>query len=418
MNGPFDCAGLRWWLPEGAVPDDALRRIAAAEAALAAGAPPLKHGRRKSGYRLALPGEDTGFLLKVNRYPVGRGEARRRVSKARRELARAERIHARGIATPLPVAAGERVTDGRIEACHLLVALLPGANDLRQHLAHDAGSPAERRRLAEAFGRFAREIHEAGLVQDDFQPNNFLVRMSPGGDPELWAIDFERARVLPFGRSVPRRARLRALAKLERELHGVPASQQMRFLRAYAGGERATARALSHRLARAVVRLARRDLAHLRRSARPGRRFAPLPGGAGLARPGLAPARLEPGEGTRIVPLSRPGARHARTQLARALLLAARGLAPVPRAVVWEPPSPRLVFAAGPRSSALVDPAARRVLARRLARYGRLLRPLEERDLDWAVDGTGRGIARLVATEAWDVRPRFGGRGGSAGPAR
>jgi hypothetical protein len=105
-------------------------------------------------------------------------------------------------------------------------------------------------------------------VQADFAPNNFLVRSS-GDGTEILPIDFERARIR---RHLGAAARRRMLAKLDRNLAGASAADRMRFLLAYADGDRRLARRWWRRLTPAAARLAARDLARLRRSSKAGGR--------------------------------------------------------------------------------------------------------------------------------------------------
>jgi len=448
MAEAIEEGGVRWWLGRGITPATARPRLRRALAALEAGAANLKRGRRKALYRLDLSGGgQPDHLLKVNAYP----DARWRRSKARLELERAEAVMARGIPTPLPLAAGERRRRGRLEACYLLVAIVPGACDLRERLAPGAAGPAERRALARALGELARRLHDGGVHQDDFQPNNFLV-CGDARAPELLAIDFERARL---GAPVPGRLRRRALAKLDRELARAPASLRLRFLRAYAGGDAADARAWFAAVAREAPALARRDARHLlRNAARPGRRFEAvrLPGYTGVARPGLDPVRLgralalapDTADAVRGAPaadewsvvLARPSLAHARRALARALVLSARGLAPCPLALLCGRERSILVLERAERSLAsgelrpnATSLAAVRVLERRLLGYGRLGRPLRAQDVALEPAGPARARAYLIGIEAFalrpplgierlGIRPRFDGRAGSAAPAR
>lgn len=227
----------------------------------------LKSGRRKELYAVEL-GERGAHLLKVNRYPGASGWWRRlRGSKARREQRIAREIAGRGLPVPLPVAWGERVR-GRLEACYLLVPRLADVVDLSVLESDHALSHATRRILASAFGALSRRVHDAGLEQEDFAPNNFLVRLTPL--PELFVIDFERARL--WSGPVAQEQRLRALARLDRRLPGVSNPERWRFLVAYAG-DTATARVLWRDLASLAPRVARSDLARLRRTTtREGRR--------------------------------------------------------------------------------------------------------------------------------------------------
>lgn len=434
--GPREIGGVRWWFGPGLGPETAsawvARALAASEAAASQLDPDargfeLKRGRRKSLYRLEPLGAGrAGHLLKVNRYPGGR----RRRSKARHELALAAALADRGLPTPVPLAAGERRNpSGRTEACYLLVAIVPDAIDVREALADTALPPRRRRALAYALGDLARRLHDAGLHQADFQPNNFLVRWL-GDAPELFVIDFERARL---GGRVPDRLRHRALAKLDRELGRAPTSLRLRFLHGYCREGRTELRARWRALEREAPALARRDRAHLQRSATiPGRRFQALriSGFSGIARPGLDPRRLrraiaragqagatvsgDPLDADWSVRLDGGGVFRARRALARALLLAARGLAPTPLALLCGREHSLLVLERGERAVQAHEvrrnrsvEAACRVLERRLNAYGRCLAPLSDSDVALEPTGPGGVRATLLGIESFALRSRF-----------
>jgi hypothetical protein len=329
----------------------------------------------------------------VNHYEGWPGLRRRLVgSKARRELRRAEAIAARGIPTPLPLAAGERREGLGVRTCYLLIPFLEGAEDLRRV----AGRSRERRALAAPFGRFARRVHDAGIDQDDFQPNNFL--RGSRGPEDLWLIDCERVQLRRGG--LPRRERARLLAKLERELPAASLSERGRFLRAYASGEPAAWHALWREVEGAVRRLAGHDAARLERLiGRRGRRFEPFEaaGWSGIRGTEAAGDALEDelrngfAAGAQRAAWSLAGGTHhfalelgdpaaASAALARALLLAHRGLAPMPAALIRRPERALLVFR-GPLPARLdaLAPDARRArlsalarLLERLAGLGRL----------------------------------------------
>jgi hypothetical protein len=330
-----EAGGVRWQVR--GTPDRALlQRLGELAGRADAGwLTPRKLGRRKGLFEVALgPDAAADHLLKTNRY-LGLQSVWRRLrgSKARRELRVAEAVAARGIATPLPLACGERIAGGRLHGCYLVVPRLDGVADLGT-LSREASLPvAERRQLARAFGDFARRVHDAGLWQDDFAPNNFLVRLCAA--PELLAIDFERAHLRR--RPPGTRSRRHALAKLDRRLPHARNSERWRFLLAYARGERETARAWWRALGDYAPRLAARDLARLRRRiAREGRssRRVRAAGALGFARrevsvAALLSARATP-PGTWALPT--PWGRRAREGWALAHLLWLRGLGPKPLA--------------------------------------------------------------------------------------
>ncbi|MDP3939440.1 MAG: lipopolysaccharide kinase InaA family protein [Deltaproteobacteria bacterium] len=265
--------GYRWHLAPGADADEALSRIAAALAALAGGdAPNLKSGQQKQLYALRLgEGAAPDHLLKAYTYRWFPGLLRAlRPSKSRRELNLSAAALARGLPVPMPLAAGERRRMGRLLACCLLVPMVRDVTDLRRLWFDERPSPDRRRRLATALGRFSRRVHDAGLFQDDFAPNNFLVL--PGAEPEFLLVDFERARL---ARRLGAGMRRWMLSKLSRHMDDATASERMRFLKAYAGGDRREARRWWREIREFAPRLALRDHRRMRRnSTAEGRNYA------------------------------------------------------------------------------------------------------------------------------------------------
>jgi len=289
----IELGGICWWLGLGADPEATKRLLRAALDRLRSGAARnLKTGRRKQLYPLDLRSSGApDHLLKVNDYGPAAGLRRAlRGSKARHELQMAEQVAARGIPTVAPLAAGERRSGGRLLRCYLLIPILEEVVDLRQLWLEDKLSPRERRALVTAFAALTRQVHDAGIFQDDFAPNNFLVRQ--GLPLELFMIDFERAELRAGNDEAAKRF---MLAKIDRELAGAPASDRMRFLRAYCAADRAEARRWWHQVEEFAPKLARRDFARMTRKAtREGRRFRRLAHGAwrGYAQVGADDAQL------------------------------------------------------------------------------------------------------------------------------
>jgi hypothetical protein len=424
---------IRWWLGPGITPARARPVLERALHQLATGAVNLKSGRRKELYRLAIEREAPDYLLKVNRYERGAGGIRRlRRSKARRELAVAEALQARGIETPLPFAAGEARALGRLTCCYLLIPVLDGARDFMELWSGTGISRAERAGWAIALGQLSRRLHDAGLLQEDFAPNNFLsYRDDP---PRILPIDFERARIR---RALGPGDRRRMLAELDRHLAGASTAYRMRFLRAYAGGDRRAARRWWRRLPPASARLAALDLAHLRRTSTvDGRRFRNAAwndwsGWVVRDAPELAlaesrtagPDAADPPETRSILvesdgllwrgsgPASR---RRARDLWATAHMLWARGgLVPRPVACVTRGGEMRLWLARDPASQTLLQscdsPEARRaaiVLVDRLLALGRLDPWLSTRKIALARRPDGGMSAQLLDPAAFrSARP-------------
>jgi tRNA A-37 threonylcarbamoyl transferase component Bud32 len=121
-----------------------------------------------------------------------------RGSRARRELERSRAVVAAGVPT-VPVEAAAEWKGG--SAC--VFEKLDGWTSLELVLRNGRDDAMLRR-----YGAFARRAHDAGVLQDDFNPSNVLVK----GD-EMRIIDFERLEVRP---SLSEAQRLRLVAKLLR----------------------------------------------------------------------------------------------------------------------------------------------------------------------------------------------------------
>jgi hypothetical protein len=74
-------------------------------------------------------------------------------------------------------------------------------------------------------------VHDAGAVQDDFDPNNILLVAGPEQEPRLMLVDYER---VELREEVPWSARVWNLAKCARFAGGGTAAERLRFLKAYA----------------------------------------------------------------------------------------------------------------------------------------------------------------------------------------
>ena len=144
-RGDIELGGISWWLDQGADREASSRLLQAAIDTLRSGATRnLKTGRRKQLYPVDLcESGSPDHLLKVNDYGPAAGLRRvLRGSKARHELEMAEQVAARGIPTPIPLAAGERRSGGRLRTCYLLIPILEQVVDLRQLWLQGNLSPA------------------------------------------------------------------------------------------------------------------------------------------------------------------------------------------------------------------------------------------------------------------------------------
>jgi len=256
-----EVGGVQWLLAPGTPISAAEPVLAGVLREIAGGAANLRRGRRKELYRIAVSG--SVWLVKVQHYDRGASWLRRhRRSQARRELSIAAALGERGIEAPLPLAAGDVRSGARLDRCYLVARELPDVSDLRTRWQQAGGLHRQRAAWADAMGRSARRLHDAGLVQEDFAPNNFLLR---DGDPvAVLPVDFERAHLV---RRVGASRRRRMIARLDQHLADASAADKLRFLRAYHGDDDRAARRGWRAVARIAPRMAARDLARLRRNA-------------------------------------------------------------------------------------------------------------------------------------------------------
>ena len=245
---------LRWWVDGNA--SQRLRALLESPDSVLQGPGSVarEQGGRKRFFRLENDPGEPALFVKVFALPPGVARLRYflRPSKARRESAVARRVEARGFEAARPVALGEERRSGLLLRSFSVIPELP-ARDLGAVLADPDLARDERRALVEDFAGFARRLHDAGIDQDDFSPNNFLVYT----DRRFALLDFERCRV---GRRLGAR-RYTLLAKLHRKGPGVSRSDRLRFLRHYLApdGDRAGRRAAWLRIRGEFRRIRSRD---------------------------------------------------------------------------------------------------------------------------------------------------------------
>lgn len=162
----------------------------------------------------------TGERAVVRRYH--RGGLMQRVNPSRYfggnrafdELRATERARTGGVRTARVLAAVESPHTVGYTAM-LATLLIPGARDAAEWLAADAG---DRDGMLRDAGRQIGAMHAAGVAHPDVHLRNLLVAEGAGG-PEVWLLDFDKARVSPA--PVPRARRavdLRRLARSARKL--------------------------------------------------------------------------------------------------------------------------------------------------------------------------------------------------------
>jgi hypothetical protein len=277
-----------------------------------------------------------------------------RRSKAHHEATIARRLKALGFEAAEPIAIGEDRSLGLLRKSYSVIPVHP-ARDLRALLEDPATTKKNRRTVLQAFAVFARRLHDGGIDQDDFSPNNFLVT----DEQSFVLIDFERCRI----RSPLGNRRWKLLAKLHRHDLGVSLTERLRFLRAYLGPEAGIAerRKAWERIGHEFLQIRARDARRAARSAfKEGRRLR-RDGDVWVVRgreqTPVMRLPLQPGQAREAWVLAQ--------QLERLNLPALRPVRLLPDAIELEDPGPSLERA---DRAALVHAARRRFEA-----YGRFV---------------------------------------------
>jgi hypothetical protein len=165
------------------------------------------------------------FYLKV--YKEGGWGAKLRQtflgSKAEHELEMCLGVMRRGVPTVPLTAVGERGWES-----YVVVEKLDGWRSLEEMLLAGEFGKLELRQVLFQYGVWARQVHDAGVWQHDFNPSNVLAK-EWGDAVEFKIIDFEKMRLY---RSLSEPARLKLLAKLSR-MQGLAREDWRHFLEGY-----------------------------------------------------------------------------------------------------------------------------------------------------------------------------------------
>jgi hypothetical protein len=227
--------------------------------------------------RIDLVSEDgateTIFLKRYDHPPLlaqlGRIVSRRaRHSTAWWEWQQVRRLRAHGIATPVPVAMGEKMGRWRERRSFIALAAARGESLERWAMAQARGEAAPvgvaaRRSLACVIGQLARDLHKAGFCHRDLYLCHVFAAGVDSGEPKLTLIDLQRV-FRPSGWR-RRRWQVKDLAALHYSSPGsvFSSTDRLRCYRSYLG--------LSGRV-RSPKGLARQVLAKARRMAKHDRR--------------------------------------------------------------------------------------------------------------------------------------------------
>jgi hypothetical protein len=155
-----------------------------------------------------------------------------------REFRRIMHYRACGIATLDPVYFAARVCAGKSRAI-LATRELTGFVPLDGWLAAAPRSRPLRRACLSAVARLLRDMHRHGIQHNCFFPKHVFVRAAADGSVAAHVIDLEKSRWRPLSLLCA----LRDMDTLNRYTTGWSRTDRLRFLLAYLGSPRMTARA-------------------------------------------------------------------------------------------------------------------------------------------------------------------------------
>jgi tRNA A-37 threonylcarbamoyl transferase component Bud32 len=160
----------------------------------------------------------------------------------------------KGVPVEIPVAYGERKHVFTQES-YIVIRKIKNSRSVREYF-RDNAPHKEKKDVLEKFGRLAKTIHDAGIRQDAFSLDNFLV-YDENGSKKVIVIDFEMVSILPKG--IRHTLRIWYLAKLNREKRYFTNTDRLRFLLSYTDGDFGTCKKLAREIEMLTIAMQKKD---------------------------------------------------------------------------------------------------------------------------------------------------------------
>ncbi|UJS19133.1 MAG: lipopolysaccharide kinase InaA family protein [Candidatus Brocadia sp.] len=190
-----------------------------------------RHQYKKMGeFEITHEGRREPYLVKIYNYPHLLQKMKQCFKHTRgfHEFNTTYLASTRGIPVEVPVACGERKYFFTKES-YLIIRKISHSQSIREYFRGNTPLK-ERRDILRKFGCLAKKMHEAGIQQDAFSLDNFLV-YDENGSKKIIVIDFEMVSVRP--KSLPVKLCFWYLAKLNREKGNFTNTERIRFLLSY-----------------------------------------------------------------------------------------------------------------------------------------------------------------------------------------
>lgn len=161
----------------------------------------------------------------------------------------------KGVPVEIPVAYGERKHLFARES-YLIIKKIKCCHTMREYFKSDFPL-GEKRGVLRKFGYLAKTIHDAGIKQDDFSLDNFLVYDDENGEKRAILIDFERVSIQT--KFLSEKYRVWYLAKLNRAKSYFTNSDRLRFLLSYTNNDRNYCKKLANQIETITVSIQKKD---------------------------------------------------------------------------------------------------------------------------------------------------------------
>lgn len=197
------------------------------------------------------------YLIKIYKYPrlIQKIKQLFKYTRAFREFNTTYIAAMKGVPAEIPVACGERKGLFAKES-YLIIKKIKHCHTMREYFKGNF-PPCEKRDVLRKFGNLARIIHDAGVKQDDFSLDNFLVYDDEAGRKRVILIDFERVSIQK--RFLSEKHRVWYLAKLNRVKSYFTNADRLRFLLSYTNGDHNYCKKLANLIETITVSIQKKD---------------------------------------------------------------------------------------------------------------------------------------------------------------
>lgn len=216
-----------------------------------------RHQYKKMGeFEVSHGGRNETYLVKIYNYPHLFQKIKQCFKHTRgfHEFNTTYQTAMRGIPVEVPVACGERKYLFTKES-YLIIRKIRHSQSIREYFRSNTPMK-ERRDVLREFGRLAKNIHTAGVQQDAFSLDNFLV-YDENGSKRIILIDFEMVSV--HTKSLPEKLCFWYLAKLNREKGSFTNTERLRFFESYIGRDFDRCKTIARRIESMTVQIQKKD---------------------------------------------------------------------------------------------------------------------------------------------------------------